>query len=181
MLDPMRTLFLEPLPSGIEEILERRRSWGADKFDEVWEGVYHAATPLATSGWVARVREELRKAIEPLAGQAGLQMLGRFGIGEWDTDYRVPDGGLHRGPRWDMCTPTAALVIEVVSPGDETWEKLPFYAAHDVDEVLIVDPEKRTVDWLGLADGEYKPIEQSGLIGLGPGELAGQIDWPATE
>jgi hypothetical protein len=56
----MRTLFLEPLPSGIEEILERRRSWGADKFDEVWDGVYHAATPLATSGSIAMVGENLR-------------------------------------------------------------------------------------------------------------------------
>jgi hypothetical protein len=172
----MRTLFLEPLPSGIEEILERRRSWGADKFDEVWEGVYHAATPLATSGWVARVREELRKAIEPVAQQAGLQMLGRFGIGEWDTDYRVPDGGLHRGPGWDMCTPTAALVIEVVSRGDETWEKLPFYAAHHVDELLIVDPQQRSVSWLAL-DGE----EYHDLIELGPQQLSQQIDWPPVD
>ena len=29
------------------------------------------------------------------------------------------------------------LVIEIVSPGDDTWKKLPFYAAHDVDELLI--------------------------------------------
>jgi hypothetical protein len=174
----MRTLFLEPLPSGVEEILERRRSWGADKFDEVWEGVYHAATPLATTGEMAWVREEVRKALEPLARQAGLRTLGRFGIGEWDSDYRVPDGGLHRGPGWDVCTPTAMLVIGVVYPGDETWQKLPFYAAHDVDEVLIVDPSERTVHWLGLTEGTYEPIERSGLIEFGPTELAEQIDWP---
>jgi hypothetical protein len=29
-------------------------------------------------------------------------------------------------------------VIEIVSPGDESWDKLPFYAAHEVDEALIV-------------------------------------------
>jgi Uma2 family endonuclease len=46
--------------------------------------------------------------------------------------------------------PTAALVVEIVSPEDETWQKLPYYAAHEVDELLILDPEKRTVDWLGL-------------------------------
>lgn len=28
----MQTLFLEPLPSQIEELLERRRRWGADLF-----------------------------------------------------------------------------------------------------------------------------------------------------
>jgi Uma2 family endonuclease len=74
---------------------------------------------------------------------------------------------------------TAALVVEVVSPGDESWEKLPFYAAHDVDELLIIDSQPRKIDWLRLADGDYHPIERSGLIDLGPGELAQRIDWPA--
>jgi Uma2 family endonuclease len=58
--------------------------------------------------------------------------------------------------------PTAALVVEIVSPGDETWEKLPFYAAHHVDEVLIVDPQERSVSWLALERGKYRPIDRSG-------------------
>ncbi len=45
------------------------------------------------------------------------------------------------------------MVVEIPSPGDETWHKLPFYAAHDVDEVLIVDPAEQTVTWLGLREG----------------------------
>jgi Uma2 family endonuclease len=45
---------------------------------------------------------------------------------------------------------TAALTVEIVSPGDETLDKLPLYAAHQVDELLIVDPDKRTVDWLAV-------------------------------
>jgi Uma2 family endonuclease len=69
-------------------------------------------------------------------------------------------------------------VIEIVSPEDESWQKLPFYAAHAVDEVLIVDPQERSVHWLGLAEGEYREVERSGLIELGPGELAERIDWP---
>ena len=70
--------------------------------------------------------------------------------------------------------------MEVVSPGDESWEKLPFYAAHDVDEVLIVNPVERSVDWLGLDEGEYRPIERSGLIDLGASDLVEQINWPAA-
>ena len=62
-------------------------------------------------------------------------------------------------------------------PNDETWEKLPFYADHDVDEVLIVDPQERTVEWLELRDGEYKQVERSGLIDLGAGELVEQLGW----
>ena len=56
--------------------------------------------------------------------------------------------------------------------------KLPFYAAHQVDEVLIVDPQEQRVHWLALADGQYVPVEHSGLIELGAAELADQIAWP---
>jgi Uma2 family endonuclease len=69
-------------------------------------------------------------------------------------------------------------VVEIVSPNDETWEKLPFHAAHKVDEVLIVDPQERSVSWLALADGEYHPVERSGLVDLGGQDLAEQLDWP---
>ena len=68
--------------------------------------------------------------------------------------------------------------MEIVSPGDESWAKLPFYAAHRVDELLIVDPEKRSLSWLALAGGEYQPIGRSGLIDLGSDQLAERIDWP---
>jgi Uma2 family endonuclease len=68
--------------------------------------------------------------------------------------------------------------VEIVSPGDETWKKLPFYGARGVDEVLIVDPLERVVHWLGLRGGEYEPIERSALIDYGPGLLAEQISWP---
>ena len=75
-------------------------------------------------------------------------------------------------------TRCAVTLREVRSPGDETWHKLPFYAAHHVDEVLIVDPAEQTVTWLGLRGGEYEPVGHSGLIELGPSELAAQVDWP---
>ena len=77
-----------------------------------------------------------------------------------------------------MSADAAALVVEIVSPDDESWQKLPFYAAHGVDEVLILDPEERSVHWLALSDGEYREAERSGLIELGPAELAERIDWP---
>jgi hypothetical protein len=49
-----------------------------------------------------------------------------------------------------------------------------------VDELLIVDLQKRRVDWLGLeSGGEYAPVERSRLIGLGSAELAERLGWPA--
>ena len=77
-----------------------------------------------------------------------------------------------------MYLSTAALVVEIVSPDDETHAKLSFYAAHDVDELLLVDPEERTVRWLRLIHSEYRPLAASALIELGPDAVVGRIDWP---
>jgi len=107
--------------------------------------------------------------------------MGEFNLGESEHDFRVPDGGIHRPGAGGTWLPTAALVVEIVSPGDESWEKLPFYAAHAVGEVLIVDPQKRAVDWLSLHDGEYRPLQRSGLIALGASDIARAIDWPAVD
>ncbi len=89
-----------------------------------------------------------------------------------------PRSAYHRPGASGVWHSTAALVIEIVSPGDQSWAKLPFYAEHGVDEVLIVDPARRTVSWLALEEGEYRPVERSGLIELGPTTLAEQLNWP---
>jgi Uma2 family endonuclease len=124
------------------------------------------------------VDQQLAELLGAPARQAGLTPTGPFNLGEDETDYRVPDRGLHRDWVDRIWYPTATLVVEIVSRGDETWEKLGFFAAHVVDEVLIVDPAKRKVDWLGLTSGRYQPIAVSGLIELAPGTLAARIDWP---
>ncbi len=105
-------------------------------------------------------------------------MIGQSNLGESEHDFRVPDSALHRPGAQGTWHPTAALVVEIVSPGDETWEKLPFYAAHGVDEMLIVDSQERPVSWLELTGGEYRPIERSGLVDLGAQGLAERLDWP---
>jgi Uma2 family endonuclease len=176
----MRTVVLDPPTVGLEELLERRRRWGADHHDEVWEGVLHMGP--APHGRHVDVQQQLAELLGPVARAAGLcPTIGEFNLGDNAEDFRVPDGGLHRVREDILWYPTAALVLEIVSPGDESWEKLPFYAAHGVDEVLIVDPQERSVSWLGLAGEEYRPIERSGLIDLGAQELGEQLDWPPGE
>ena len=172
----MRTLVLDPPPGEFEQLLERRRRTGADRRDEVWEGVLHMAP--APHSRHSRLQWQLALLLDGPARAAGLEPTSEFNLGEPD-DYRIPDGGLHRPTPDGLYLPTAALVIEILSPGDETWEKLPFYAAHRVEELLIIDPDKHKVQWLAPAGGEYRPIERSLLIELGPGELAERIDWPA--
>jgi Uma2 family endonuclease len=175
----VRTLVLDPETAGLGELMERRRRSGLDRLDEIWEGVYHMVP--APSDAHGDVESELHAILRPLARRAGLRMIGQSNLGEGEHDFRVPDCALHRPGASGVWHPTAALVVEVVSPRDESFEKLPFYAAHEVDEVLIVDPQQRSVSWLALRDGEYRPIERSGLIELGRDELAEQIRWPAVE
>ena len=127
----------------------------------------------------ARVTQQLAVLLDGPARAAGLvPAMGEFNLGDSEHDFRVPDGGVHRPGASGVWLSTAALVVEIVSPGDETSQKLPFYAKHQVDELLIVDPDKRSVEWLALAGTEYHAITHSRLLALGPEQLAAQISWP---
>jgi len=172
----MPTFVRDPPPAEFRALLERRQRLGQDLFDEVWEGVLHVNP--APSGRHARVEAQLLALLQAPAAAAGLTVVGQFNLGDDEHDYRVPDGGLHRDFADRVFYPTAALVIEIVSPGDESWGKLDFYAARGVDELLIVDPQERTVSWMRIEAGEYKHLKRSRLIHLGANELAGRIDWP---
>jgi Uma2 family endonuclease len=173
----MRTLVLDSSLPEMEALLANRRKTGIDRRDEVWEGVLHLAP--ATSLSHARIAQRLTLLLHKPARQAGLELvMQEFNLGDSIDDYRIPDGGIFRPGTDGTWIPTAAVVIEIVSPDDESWEKLSFFAAHGVDEVLILDPIKRRVDWLALRDGRYTPTEHSGLIELGPVELLARLEWP---
>jgi Uma2 family endonuclease len=173
----VRTIVLDPKPEEFEALLERRRALGQDLYDEVWEGDYHMA-PMAHSSH-GYLGNQLAILLHPFAERVGLTGTGAFNLGSAD-DYRVPDGGLHRGIPSAVFVPTAAVVVEIVSPGDETWQKLDFYAAHSVDELLIADPAKRSVTWLVLHGGRYVEAEYSPLLRISVAKLTEQIKWPAA-
>jgi Uma2 family endonuclease len=173
----MRALLPDPPPAEVTHLLARRRRLGQDRKDEVWEGVLHVVP--APGHRHADLAQQLAELLGPPARVAGLQpTMAEFNLGDSEADFRVPDGGLHRPGAAEMWHPTAALVVEILSPGDETWEKLPFYAAHRVEEILIVDPDTHEVHWLALVGERYEPVRRSRLIELGPVELARRIDWP---
>lgn len=183
----MRVLFLDPIPSEVAGLLEKWRSWGDGRDWEVWEGVLHVrawpdgsqtpATSADTTVADAGLRQRLAELLGPAARASGLMpVIGPFRVGS-EGDYRVPDGAVLRGVAAKTGM-SVALVLEVVAPGDGTADKLSFYAIRGVEEVVIVDPREREVQWLALGeDGEYGSVERSGLIALGPTEVAGQIGW----
>lgn len=173
----MRTLLPDPPPAELAALLERRKRLGLDRKDEVWEGVLHVVP--APDVRHARITQQLAEILGEPARAAGLSpAIAEFNLGDSETDFRVPDGGLLHPSAIGTWLPTASLVVEILSPGDETWQKLPFYATHHVDELLIVDPDTHEIHWLTPTDDKYEPTEHSNLIDLGPAQLAQQIDWP---
>jgi hypothetical protein len=43
---------------------------------------------------------------------------------------------------------------------------------------VLVDPEQRKVQWLGIgADGSYQPVDRSSLIELSASELGARLEW----
>ncbi len=165
-----------PAPCEIEDFLERRRHLGLDLFDEVWEGVLHVVPGPA--GRHAALDQQVAELLGPPARAAGLEVWGPTNIGDAD-DYRVPDRSVHRRPDPDaVFHATAALVVEIVSPGDTSWRKLDFYAGAGVEELVIVDPQERTVTWMASAGDSWQPARTSTVLGIEVATLVDGIRWP---
>jgi hypothetical protein len=171
----VKTVVLGDRPAELEQLIARRRVLGLDTFDEVWEGTYHMAP--APRFRHAYLDHAVAVVLDPYARAAGLIGSGPFNLGDSD-DYRVPDGGYHRRLRDAIYLDTAAVVVEILSPDDETYEKFPFYAAHGVDEVLVVDADEHRVRLFRL-DGEgYAEAEGSALLGVDAAAISEAITWP---
>ncbi|MGQ0744710.1 MAG: Uma2 family endonuclease [Acidimicrobiales bacterium] len=144
----MRAVLLE-VPAGL---LADRRQQGIDGRDEMWEGVLHMVPP--PSGPHQRLASELLMLLGPVAKARRLVPVMEAGLFAADDDYRVPDlifarpeHCTDRGFRGDV-----PLVVELLSPGDESRAKLDFYAVLGVGEVLLIDPPTRVVElWANLA------------------------------
>ncbi len=171
----MATVVFADPPPVVEDWLEQRRALGQDRFDEVWEGVYHVVP--GPDGAHGRVDHQLHLLLGPRARAAGLYGSGQLNIGVAD-DYRVPDGAFLRSARAARYNPTAAIVVEIVSPDDETRRKFDFYFRSDVEELLIVDPRARTVEWCARGDEGFEPAAGSVLLGVSAEDLAAELDWP---
>ncbi|MGH9114976.1 MAG: Uma2 family endonuclease [Acidimicrobiales bacterium] len=171
----MKTVVLDPVPVEVARLIERRGRLGQDRFDEIWEGTHHMApVPRGRHGYLD---DQPATLLRPYAEAAGLVGTGPVNIGERD-DYRVPDRAYHR--RFDpeaVYYSTAAVVVEILSPDDETYNKLPFYAAHHVEEVLVVEPVRRRVRVLCLAGDGYQDSGRSSVLSAGVEELQARLHW----
>jgi Uma2 family endonuclease len=162
-----------------EHILEWRRRTGADRYDEMWEGVLHIA-PVPN-----RDHQELAFALAVWlrfnwAEPNGCRVYLERNIAEhgaWPDNYRIPDLVLVTPSRIHLdCNeyidggPDA--VVEIHSPDDEAYEKLDFYAKIGVREVWIIDRDTRKPHIYKLVSDRYE-LQEAGADGWHRSDMAG--------
>lgn len=185
------------------ELIASREATGADRYDEVWEGMYMMATMPNTEH--QKIVSRFASIFEELVGWPGIAAV-MPGVNlsdrqdDWNQNYRVPDVAvalndsdvIDCGTHW-FGGPD--LLVEVVSEGDQTREKIPWYAQLRVKELLIFDRNPWSIElfrWqqnelikVGQADVDYDrmltcvsiPIN----LRLRPGEKRPQIEVVARE
>jgi len=132
---------------------------GGDRWDEVWEGVLHMVPP--PSGRHQTLNSELLVVIHGLARARGLKVVHEVGFFRSHDDYRQPDLAVYRPDQISArgLEAAAELLVELISPRDESRLKLPWYAALDVREVLLLDSVSLAVELYDCASGEPKAVE----------------------
>jgi len=173
----MRTILLGEQPAPLRSWLEQRRALGQDRFDEVWEGEYHVAPDA--HGRHGDVDNQLAALLRPRARAVGLWGSGTLNLGSLN-DYRVPDQAYLRQRATEVWNPAAAIVVEILSPGDESYAKFGFYHRLGVEEVFIVDPLQRAVEWYSRADAGFERSGASRFLSVTEAGVAAEIDWPPT-
>lgn len=169
----MRAVMLE-VP---EHILEWRRRTGADRRDEMWEGVLHMS-PAPSNAHQQLSTELSAWLVWHLGFHRALVVtqeinVARPGLGsDWRRDYRVPDVtlGSRQGraeiDRGTHCEGAPEVVIEIRSPGDESDDKAPFYFEAGALEVWIIDRDTRVPELhlRGEHGFERAPGEDGGWV-----------------
>jgi Uma2 family endonuclease len=173
----MRAVLLD-----VESFLDLRRRQGMDKFDEMWEGEWHFVNP--PKSWHALLNGDMLVILRPHADRAGLRSTGdALGVFAAENDWRVPDQAYLRPEQIvEEGVTGAELVVEFRSPGDESYEKLPFYAARGITEAMIIHRDRRFDLYRLDGAGAYQPVEdgRSTVLGVTFTTVEGpklRIDW----
>lgn len=147
--------------------LDERANSDAARWDEMWNGVLHMppAPDTAHQNIEGALASYLRYR---WARPRGCRVFQQINLAppnepEWTLNYRIPDVVLLSPDRFDIDRDThfagaPLVVVEIRTPGDETYEKFPFYAALGVPEVWVVHRDTKTPEvHLLVAAGTYAP------------------------
>jgi Uma2 family endonuclease len=161
------------IPNVPPAVLAWRKQIGADRWDEMWDGVLHMA-PSPN-----REHLDLEWAIETFlrlhwAPSRGARVYHNINVAEpdrWPHNYRIPDLILLLPDRFEIDRNEyfeggPNVVGEIRSPGDESYEKLEFYARIGISEVWIIDRDSKAPEIYLLSEGRYlsQPADADGWI-----------------
>ncbi|MDQ3441160.1 MAG: Uma2 family endonuclease, partial [Planctomycetota bacterium] len=155
----MAMIVLDPLVE--KELKAEREASGADRFDEVWEGLYMMA-PLANNEH-QEIQAGLTTVLQIATGLGGpVRVLAGANVSDreesWNSNYRIPDvvvvypSGAARNCDTHWCG-GPDLCVEISSPGDRSRDKLVFYAGIGVRELLLIDRDPWGLELYRLANG----------------------------
>lgn len=149
-----------------EKVQKDRAKEGLDKYDEVWDGVV-VVMPLPNDEHqeiVGGLDYCITAALgwpNPHRIRPGVNLSDR--AKGWDRNYREPDFVvfLEGNPAVNHNTHWVGgpdFLVEIVSPDDQSREKLPFYAKLDTKEVLIIDRDPWRLELYQLRRGKLRLV-----------------------
>lgn len=151
------------MPSVPPGLLAWRKKTGADRWDEMWEGVLHMAPSpnREQQDLEGTIETYLRTHWAPAHGARVHHQINVAAVGGWPRDYRIPDIVLVTPSRFgidhnEYFEGGPDVVVEIRSAGDESYEKLEFYARIGVAEVWIIDRDSRACEIHILKAGRYE-------------------------
>ncbi len=163
---------LHATPGCLESIVAYRRSTGAGRLDECWEGVWHLTDPTSRHQQAAfRISRVHAEAVEDAGrGTAWISINVTDRAEKWIDNHRCPDGAVilnGNSGRWVGENKVAFLggpdlILEVASEGDDSYLKFSFYQALGAREILIVDAVTGEPELWRLGAGGY--VEVTGIL-----------------
>jgi Uma2 family endonuclease len=155
--------------------IEERKNSDAAQWDEMWNGVLHM--PPMPNGmhqdFVGDLRDYLKRNWAKQRGglvRADANLTAPEDEASWTLNYRVPDLVLVDAARRHIDKNTylvgaPLVVVEIASPGDETYDKFPFYAGLGVPEVWVIHRDTRTPEIHLLGPGPAYSLTPPGPDG----------------
>jgi Uma2 family endonuclease len=156
-------------PRTAEELLAKRRASGADRYDEVWEGVY-MMNPMPGFEHQQIVTQLAFVLCSVIDFPDGGSVLAGCNISDrregWEQNFRSPDVAVFlQGTHAEIFDAFACggpdLAIEVVSLHDRSHEKLEFYAKVGTRELLYVNREPWSLELYQLAEGTLHRVAEA--------------------
>jgi Uma2 family endonuclease len=133
------------MPVALPDVLAWRKQTGSDQWDEMWDGVLHMPPipNIEQQNLEAVLETYFRHRWARALGAKAYHQVALTPVGGWPKNYRVPDLVLLLPQRFaidrnEYFEGAPDVAVEIHSPGDESYEKLPFYAQLGVPEVWII-------------------------------------------